>query len=149
MLKRMNRWGLVAGVALMALTGCDDTADGSDGGVAPISLLGEWVDPFATAHTISEAEWRQVAMGETSTFAILTFDRDAMAIIAENGAANMFEPGKFSRFDWTQLGDRLFYCQTAFNAETAEAAANTEGADPSDPAADGCGMFPWTELLAP
>ena len=145
---RMNRWGLLAGFALLALTACDDGV--ADIGGEPVSILGNWVDTFATEYTITVAEWRQTSMGETSVYLVTTFDDVGNLIIAENSADNMFAPGKFSRFDWTQLGDRLFYCQSVFDADTADAAANAEGADPSDPTVGGCGgMFPWTELLVP
>lgn len=166
---RMNRWGVLAGFAMLAMMGCDDTDDGIDGvdagadvgadsdadvnldaGRDTSDILGTWVDSFATEYTITSTEWRQTFDADISTYAILTLDRDSMVVIAENGADNAFSPGKFSRFDWTQFDDRLFYCQSAFDAETAEAAASGAGSDPSDPENGGCGgMFPWTELLVP
>lgn len=147
---QMNRWGLLAGFALLAMMGCDDADDGIDGGADTIDIVGTWVDPFATQHVITETEWTQTAAGDTSVYAISTFDRTSMLIIAENGADNGFNPGKFSRFDWTQLNDRLFFCQSVFDADTADAAANAEGANPADPETTGCGGdFPWSELLVP
>ena len=161
---QMNRWGLLAGFAMLAMVGCDDTddVDGLDAGAdvdggadvdagsETLDIVGTWVDPFATEHVISEAEWRQTSDGDTSVYTISTFDRTSMLVIAENGADNAFNPGKFSRFDWTQMNDRLFFCQSVFDSETAEAAADAEGADPSDPENAGCGgMFPWSELLVP
>lgn len=143
---------ICSSLLLFALTGCDDADDdfGGDGGVEAISIVGTWVDPFATEHVISESAWVQTFDGMVSRFAVVSFDADSMVLIAENDADNMFAAGKFSRFDWTQVDDRLFFCQSAFDKETADEAADSPSADPTDPTTGGCGgMFPWTELLSP
>lgn len=142
---------LLSFVMLFGLIACDDGGDtGGDAGVGELSLVGTWVDPFATEHVISMTQWTQTLNGMTSVFDILTFDTDSKVIIAENAADNMFAPGKFSRFDWTQVDDRLFFCQSAFDKDTAEDAADSPSADPTDPTTGGCGgMFPWSELLMP
>lgn len=166
-------------LVLLAFAACDDGADGTtdagaadavimedgavdpadmgaepdvevDAGAAESGIEGTWVDTFGTEHIITLSEWTQTFEGDASLFLISTFDADAQVIIAENDAGNMFSPGKFSRFDWTWVDDRLFFCQSAFDKDTAEDAANAEAADPSDPTTGGCGgMFPWSELLMP
>jgi hypothetical protein len=146
------RIALVLMIGALAF-GCDD-ADTDTDTPDNVSIIGEWVDSFATEHDISAESWVQRAndpmtmMVATSTYAIVSIDADSMVIIAENDANNAFFPGKFSRFDWVQDGDQLYFCQSAFDAETADAAANVDPPDPSDPANGGCGgMFPWSALL--
>ena len=67
---------------------------------------------------------------------------------AQNDAANMFNPGLYSRFDWVVDGEDVFVCQAAFDKATAQDAAAVAPSDDSDPLNGGCGgMFPWTQLL--
>ena len=138
------------------LVACDDgsdPADPGDGGVdaAPMTgfpLAGSWVDEFGTEHAITETSWVQTAGGMASTFELLDVDTEEGRIIAANDAANPFNPGLFSRFDYVDTGADLFYCQAAFDAATVEAAAAPAPSDTTDPATSGCGgMFPWTRLL--
>lgn len=129
----------------MLAIGCDDDVDTD----APdsVSIIGNWIDNFQIEHDISAESWVQSSPMGDSTYAILSINSETMTVIAENDASNGFAPGKFSRFDWVVDGDLLYVCQSAFDAETADAAANTEPADPSDPANGGCGgMFSWSAL---
>ena len=41
------------------------------------------------------------------------------------------------------VADKLWYCQTAYAAESEEAALATEAADATNPAEEGCGGFSW------
>ena len=67
-------------------------------------------------------------------------------LIAENDAGNSYNPGLFSKFEWTMDNGDLYYCQSAYNAATAADAMNA-AADATDIAA-GCGGFGWTGLIA-
>lgn len=113
-----------------------------------IEIAGEYVDNFGGAHLVTNTMWTQ-GEGETaSTFtftAVVNADRVA---IAQNGASNMFSPGLYSRFDWHVADGLVWYCQTAYAAETEAAAWTTPAADVTDLAA-GCGGFSWSELLVP
>lgn len=124
--------------------GCDDDTDPDT--PEAVSITGAWVDNFGTEHDITADTWVQSSPMGDSTYAILSVDNAAMTLIAENDAGNSFAPGKFSRFDWTEADGTLYYCQTAFDADSADAAANTPDPDPSDPAMGGCSMFTWSAL---
>ena len=79
---------------------------------------------------------------------VITFDNDTNTAITQSPPDDMFNPSKFSKIVWTEKADgRFFYCAVTFGEDTAEAATNTtEMADDTNPAEDGCGGFPWTEL---
>ncbi|HOU53129.1 MAG TPA: LIC_13355 family lipoprotein [Myxococcota bacterium] len=110
-----------------------------------LEIAGTWQDPWGGTHRISESRWEMVGMG---SFEVLEFHNDGRWIVAQNDPANQWNPGLFSRFDWTFLDQNLWYCQTAFAAASREEAAATPAADSTDPATGGCGGFPWT-LLTP
>jgi hypothetical protein len=117
----------------------DDNAETGDEGLA---IAGNYVDDFATDHSISEDEW---STGDFH-FAIVEYDNDEMYVIAQNAETNMFNPGLWSRFDWTWDGDQLYYCQSVFDGAAIEDARADSG-DASD-LAMGCQGFPWS-LLTP
>lgn len=141
--------------SVLALTACDDgtdPADSPDGGGGAggggFPLAGSWVDTFGTTHTITEDAWVQTFMGADSTFAFVDINTEQRQILAQNDAANMFNPGLYSRFDWVVDGEDVFVCQAAFDKATAQDAAAVAPSDDSDPLNGGCGgMFPWTQLL--
>ena len=75
------------------------------------------------------------------------FDNDANYLIGQNDAVASYAPEKWSRYDWTVDGDgTLWYCNTAYDAETEADALATPAADATDPAAGGCGTFAWSSL---
>ncbi len=108
-----------------------DPANGGCGGAFPWSALapglaiaGEYTDSFAGAHQISTAFWKQGEGADASWHWLYAVDAEAGWMVAQNDANNPFSPGLFSRFDWTVGGDgTLYFCQSAFDAESAEAAA--------------------------
>lgn len=111
-----------------------------------IAIAGAYIDNFGTPHTIEPATWTMGAAPELSIFHLLIINNAETMAIAENDADNAFSAGLFSRFDWVwDDNENLFFCQTAYDAPTVEAAAAVE-ADSSDPANGGCGMFPWSAL---
>ena len=75
---------------------------------------------------------------------ISAYDNETGTIIAQNDASNAYNPDLWSRFDWEYVADKLWYCQTAYAAESEEAALATEAADATNPAEEGCGGFSWT-----
>lgn len=77
--------------------------------------------------------------------AITAYDNDNDWIVGQNSSDDPWNPDLWSRFDYSVTEDGVLWCQTAFGAESEEAAAATEAADSSDPAT-GCGGFPWTLL---
>lgn len=130
----------------MGLTGCD--VDEGTGGDEP-TIVGVYTDAFGGTHDITADAWTQTYEGSQPTvFHIESFDDDAGWIVAQNDAANEYNPEKYSRFDWTRTADeRLFYCQHVFDAESVEAAMGAAAPDATDPQTTGCSEFAWTELL--
>src|SRR5690606_4727117 len=57
-----------------------------------------------------------------------------------------FAPGLWSRYDWTHVGDDLWYCQTTYDAATLADALAAPPADPADPTDGGCSGFAWSRL---
>lgn len=124
--------------------GCDDTSDDTSDDGLPI--VGSYVDDYQTQHTVSDTAWEMVFDGgDLSRFTVLSYTNEAGFLIAQNDAANAFNPDLYSRFDWTfdDAGD-LYFCQSAFDAMTAED-AEAASANASD-LATGCGMFAWSKL---
>lgn len=109
--------------------------------IATLPVTGVWDDGFAVHH-VDEATW---AMGD-DVFPIFDVDLSANFLVAQNGQDNAFNPGKWSRFDWIVVGTEVSYCQAAYDADTAEAAAAVSP-DHGDLAA-GCGGFSWSTLTA-
>lgn len=131
-----------ADAAPMDATAAADTAPTPE----PIEIAGRYLDDFGGAHTIDDETWRQGEGEGASTFILLQVDNETDFAIARNGPDNAFSPDLFSRFDWTEDADGLWFCQTAFDAASEAAAAAVPAAEPSDPANTGCGGFAWSAL---
>lgn len=130
------------------LPGCDD-----DEGDDTIAIEGEYTDNFMGQHAITAETWTQSgAMIATSVFHLLEHDNSGRYAIAHNDLGNPFAEGKYSRFDWVNVGSTLYVCQTAFEAESQADAKAVDAADDTDPATKGCGVseanegFPWSAL---
>ena len=96
---------------------------------------------------ITDSTWTLGFEGSTpSVFHISIVSNPDQYLIAQNDAANQFSPSLWSRFDWTQYQGGLYYCQTAYNAATEQAALDAPAADASNPPASGCGGFAWSKL---
>jgi len=123
------------------------------GGTEDLEIAGSYVDDFGGMHDITNESWTQMydggdtGMDSTSMFAITQYDNEMSYLVAQNDSANAFEPDKWSRFDWTGSGSDVYYCQTAYDADTEEDAAATPAAD-SDDLLTGCNNFPWTKMTA-
>lgn len=108
---------------------------------------GFYVDSYKGAHGISSSLW----LNGASSYSITKIDSSNDYMIGRNGDANPYNPGKYSRLDWTSdpSGD-LYYCQSAYDKDSAAEAEQVSAPDSSDPANKGCGIssFPWTKLTA-
>jgi hypothetical protein len=131
----------------VAAPGDDAAAPGGDAAAEPLGLIGSYTDAWGTAHEISAASWTQTYPGSAPmVFHVAQFDNAAGWVVAQNDAANEFSAGLWSRFDWLRDGDALWYCQSAYDAASEEAAVAAPAADRADPASSGCGGFGWTNL---
>ena len=111
-----------------------------------LSINGDWNDGWGGVHNINAFTWTS----GTSTFAITQADEAAGSLVAQNGAANPWSPGLWSRFDWVWDAEgQLWYCQTAYDAPDEAAALATPAADDTDPSSGGCGGFSWTGMVRP
>ena len=130
-------------------TAPEDTAPEDTGGTTqdPIAIAGQYTDIYGTTHSIDDALWQQQYAGyPPSIFAIIDYNNAEQHVIAQNDAANSYFPGLWSRLDWVEHEGHLYYCQTAYSAASESEAVDTPRGDDSDPAAGGCGGFPWTDL---
>ncbi|MCB9676140.1 MAG: hypothetical protein H6737_13550 [Alphaproteobacteria bacterium] len=121
-------------LALFACTG--ETTD--------LEIAGAYTDDFGGLHDISQDTW---VMDGVGVFHILTVDADADFLVAQNDAANDYNPDLYSRMDWLDDGTDLWFCQIAYDAATEADATAATGADRSD-TTSGCGGFGWTRLVA-
>jgi ABC-type Zn uptake system ZnuABC Zn-binding protein ZnuA len=101
-----------------------------------IAIEGNWVDEWGTNQTIDSDSW--------NSGTITQFDNEAMWAVAENGE-DSFNPGLWSKYDWTWNSEELYYCQSTFAAESEADALSANSANSSDLEA-GCGGFPWSQM---
>jgi hypothetical protein len=107
------------------------------------AIAGSYLDNFSGLQSVSASFWFSAG----STFEICSVDNTRKRIIAQNDSRNTFNPGKYSRFEWTTFGNRLWFCQSVFDAPDASAAAAAPPADASNPVDKGCGQFAWSTLI--
>ena len=112
-----------------------------------LAIVGRYDDNFDededVDHEITETTWTN----GSSVYHIKSFDNQERWIIAQNDDDNEWNAGKFSRFDWVEKGSKLYYCQSAYDADDEAAAKATDTSDPDD-LEEGCGgAFAWTELF--
>ena len=168
-----GRWiGAVVLAAALGLAGCEveeaegtrDVAEtggdpGTDPGAdapedipadtprEPLAIAGSYTDGFGGQHAITQATWTQAFAGSAaSVFNLSQWDNGAKWVTAQNDAANGFNPGLWSRFDWTTFQDALYFCQTRYDAASEAEALAATAADPADPTTAGCAGFAWTAL---
>jgi hypothetical protein len=137
-------------IFMLTLAACTDDGSSMDsetgsetdetGGEMAVAIVGTYMDEFGDTHMISETEWTNSA----GSFAISQWDNDEMWLVAQNAETNMYNPGQWSRFDWTWDGEQLYYCQSVYDGTTIDDAL-AGSADASD-LLMGCGMFAWTRL---
>lgn len=105
------------------------------------AIIGTYSDAWGGSQTINEDTW---ADGYGAIFHISQYDNNGGFLIAQNDAANEYNPELWSKFQWTTTDDALYYCQSIYDAATEEDAMGAN-ADASD-LVTGCGGFGWTEL---
>ncbi|MBO4712171.1 hypothetical protein J5681_09715 [bacterium] len=127
----------------------DTDTDADTGTEEPLEIIGSYLDDWGTFHVISEADWSMESSYGKSVYHISQYDNEQDFVIAQNDKDNEYNPELWSRFDYTEKDGDLYYCQTAFDAESEEAALATAAADKTDPATSGCGDYPWTKLNEP
>ena len=101
-----------------------------------ISIEGEWIDEWNSSQVIDSDSW--------NSNTITHYDNDEMWAVAENGA-DSFNPGLWSKYDWTWNSEELYYCQSTFAAETEADALSADSANATD-LDTGCGGFPWSQM---
>lgn len=109
-----------------------------------LEIAGSWVDNYAGSHEITQSTW---VMDMGGTFHISQYSNGDDFLIAQNDAANAYNPDLWSRFDWTYDGSDLYYCQSAYDAASEAAALAATPANASD-LNSGCGGFAWSALTA-
>jgi hypothetical protein len=118
-------------------------AGGAGGALASgLAIEGSYMGEFMDHYTVTSSTWSSGG----SVYHIAAFDNAEHWIVARNDQANLYNPCAWSRFDWTEADGALYYCTTAFNAVSEEAARATPAADASDPATQGCSGFAWSKL---
>jgi hypothetical protein len=106
-------------------------------------IKGIYVDNFGGLQGISASFW----ISGDAVFEVCSVDNGSSRIIAMNNLRKGYNPGKFSRFEWTKSANRLWYCQIVYDAPSAAAATSAPPANASTPAQGGCGNFAWSELI--
>mgnify|MGYP001482487205 CR=1 FL=1 len=129
-------------------SGSDDGSTGGEG----LEIVGEWVETFpdmtTQTHSVDETTWTSMSQFGTLTFHVESYDNALGVLVAQNDASNDFNPDLFSRFEWVWDGRELYYCQSVYDAATADEAWSAAGADAGDLLA-GCSTFPWSMLQTP
>jgi hypothetical protein len=116
---------------------------------AVITLAGEHSDDYST-HVVTTKGWSMYETGidNVSEFKLLTYSNRDNFAIAMNSPDNAYNPGAYSRFDWViDPSDVVHYCQTRYDAASAQEAYEATPADAAD-LTGGCGTFAWTALTA-
>ncbi len=108
---------------------------------APLAIIGSYTDNYGSSHDIAQDSW---TMGN-SVFHIELVDNNGNFLVAQNDAANSYNPELYSRFDWTFDQGTLYYCQIAYDAADLGTALQNTTAARADLAA-GCNGFAWTTL---
>ena len=120
----------------------DDDSSEKETTAATIEIKGEYTDDFGGTHTITATLWEQGYSTGSSKFKIVKIDNENNLALALNDSANGYNPDKYSRFNWATSSDgSLYYCQSVFDSETADAAEATTAPDASNPTSTGCGGF--------
>lgn len=134
----------------MAAAQAAETCNGVEGNDPEIAAI--YVDNFGGWHSVGGEAWLSFGSGDQLVFTVCNIDNQNDFIIAQNAAANDFNPGLFSRFEWHGENGQLFYCQQVFDAASANDAADFSmypAADASNANDEGCGadgQFGWSQL---
>ena len=105
-----------------------------------ISILGNYNDNYETAHQINSFVW---TFG-SDRFLLSTLNNLDGWVTAKNDSENAYNPDLWSKFEWFQDADTLYYCQSAYNKDSEEIAMSVF-AERTD-TETGCGGFSWSIL---
>ena len=112
-----------------------------------IALAGTYLTNFGSYITVNDGTWYTVASYGTSMYHIHAFE--GSYIIAQNSANNSYNAGQWSKFEFhATSGGGYGYCQSVYNAATANAAYNTDTSSiyNAADAAAGCNGFGHTTM---
>lgn len=115
----------------------EDAGAASDAGVEALEIIGGYTDNYGISHEITAEEW--IVQG--ARHRIVEYDNEADVLFAQNTDDHPYDPGLWSRFDWTafdggQLPDRL----------QGRIRGRGPRAHTTAPNRSGCGNFPWSRL---
>jgi hypothetical protein len=130
-----------------ACTDKEETDTGIEGNTdiaIDLMINGDYEDNYGWLHSISNTNWTS---GD-SVFFISQFNNEEMYAVALNDSANEWNADLWSKFQWTWDEEELFYCQSAFDAASEDAAVVSIIADSND-LSSGCGGFAWSGLREP
>ena len=144
------RYFSILALCLFACAGEDPEETGTEETgteVEDIAVAGAWVDNFGSNHIISNTSWD--SFDAETPVALTAYDNTGMWAVGQNAPDDAYNPDLWSRFDWHwDDAGQLWYCQTAFGAESEQAALDTAPADATDVANSGCSGFSWSSLTA-
>lgn len=134
-------------IILCVLTGCANrnvTREIGEG--APSLLIGNYEDDYGIAYSIEEGLWHQ---HPDTRYRIVHWYPDAQYLIAQNDDANAHDGGLWTRIDWLELSGMPPYewafCLSAYNAQSAEDAAQVKIAQRDTPRT-GCNGYPFSRM---
>lgn len=110
---------------------------------------GSYTDNWGDTHVFTSTLWEQTYSydGSIGTYAVVKANASGKYIIYQNDAGNDYNPSKFSRLDFAQdTNEDLYYCQIAYNKDSATEAEAMIDADAND-LTSGCDGNPWTKLI--
>jgi hypothetical protein len=111
-----------------------------------------WEDAWGTTLVATKDLWVSTYDGgHPSLIHVTHYDNDEDFFVGQNGMANSYNPGKWSRVDWVEdVNGTFHYCTSHYNAETeAEAMVAPASLDHSDYLGKGCGGWTMFSTMTP
>jgi len=154
MLRMTFTWMMAAALCL-GPAGCGDDTESDDDGSGrgdpdaggagsgsvedALEVAGDWTGEFGD-ESITDDDWNGAD--------IVAFDNDDNFAITRNADDADFDPGKFNKNVWTEPNDDGFhYCTVDFGLDSAADAEATDMTADDEDLEEGCGGFPWTQLM--
>ena len=104
-----------------------------------IEIAGKYTDDFDYSHTITADSWDGAHLS--------LVNNEENYAIGRNDESADYNACMWSKYVWLEEGDKLYYCQAPYAAESECAAEEAQDADTSD-LAKGCNGLAWSELIA-
>lgn len=140
---------VLSGLAIaLAFCGCAPRAAmrAHDGNAPPPMVVGDFIDDYGIAYTITPGEWRQLP---NARYDVVRWNPDARYLIARNAAGNPSAPGLWTRIDWMALPGmppyQWAFCLSAYAAAT-EAEAERTAIARRDAPRTGCNGYPFSRM---